>query len=230
MAPAPIREILPLPHDAPGALLLTGTSGDPAPADGAVYCARWPRRFACARLPAVKAIFRPWQIWWTRTRGEQRFAAACYKSTYFVPVKHNCMFVFSWQRQVASPRWLGSRLSRPYLDATHADLRGDGNWRMVAVEVTRDGGHALGVYHPIGFGYEGEWRQTDPLPGLQRVAAYGNIVLCFGTDAGGPWARQLLPDGEQYRLQALRETPPTPEALARIDATHVAGRWMAAGM
>ena len=227
-APAPIREILPLPQAARGALLLTGTPGDPVPADGAVYSAGWRRRFTCVRLTAVKAIFRPWQLCWTRTRDEQRIAAACYKSTYFVPVKHNCMFVFSWQRRAAKARWLGSRLSRPYIDATHADLRADGNWRMVAVEVTRDGGHALGVYHPIGFGYEGEWRQADPLSGLQHVAAYSNIVLCFGEDAGGRWARQLLPDGEQYRLQTLPEAPPSPEGVARVDATHLAGWWKAA--
>jgi len=227
MAGAPIREILPLPHGESGALLLTGTPAVPAPADGAVWYARWQHKFYLTRLTAVKSIFRPWQLWWTRTRSEQRFAAASYKSTYFVPHEHNCMFVFSWQRHIATARWLGSRLSRPYVDATHADLRADGNWRMIAVEQTRDGGHALSVYHPIGFGYEGEWRMADPLPGLQRVAAYGNIVICYGENTADNvrWARQLVWDGKQYVLQPLDVVPPAPEALARLDDTHLSGYW-----
>lgn len=226
-ARAPIREVLPLPNDESGALLLTGTSGNPAPTDGAVWYARWRHHFTLTRVSAIKPIFRPWQLWWARTRGEQRFAAATYKSTYFVPIVHNCMFVFSWQRHIAKPRWLGSRLSRPYVDATHADLRADGNWRMIAVEQTHDGGHALSVYHPIGFGYEGEWRMDNHLPGLQRVAAYGDIVICYGEDAAtkSRWARQLLPDGEQYQLLPMAEVPPSPETLARLDSTHLAGYW-----
>jgi len=68
--------------------------------------------------------------------------------------------------------------------ALDADLHGDGQWRLVAVEVTRDGGHGLSVYRPIGFGYEGEWH-SETLPHLDRVAAIGPVVLCWGRDTTG---------------------------------------------
>jgi hypothetical protein len=223
--PAPIREILPALDDSPRALILTGTGADQVPRDGALWWAKWPGKFTCPRVAGVQGAFRPWQLWWTRAAGERRLAVATYKATPAMQFEHNCMFVFAWQDGEVDPRWLGSRLSRPYIDATHADLRGDGNWRMVAVEVTRDGKRGLGVYRPIGFGYEGEWR-TQAVAGLQRVVACGDVAVCWGRDAAGkPLAWQLLPVGEAYRLAPLNPAPPAPQALVRLDAAHLAGWW-----
>lgn len=223
--PAAIRKILPAPGNAAGALLLTGTSDDRTKNDGAVWWAEWKGAFSINRITAVKDVFHPWQLWWTRVDGEQRFVAATYKATPMVKFPHNCMFVFAWQGKTAEPRWLGSRLSRPYVDATHADLRGDGQWRMAAVEVTRDGGRGLSVYHPIGFGYEGEWR-TERIPGLQRIAAFGTVALCWGKDASGSaLAWRLLPVQDGYQLLPLPEAPPALEAVTLIDPAHLAGWW-----
>ena len=223
--PAPIREIHPSPDGAPAAMLLTGGAGSPVPADGVLWWATWGGTFTVARVTPVKDYYRPWQFWWSRVGNERRFAVATYKKTHFAPFPHNCMFLFAWKGGKAEARWLGSRLSRPYVDAAHADLRGDGQCRMVAVEQTKEGGRALSVYHPIGFGYQGEWR-TEAIPGLERVANYGNIVLCFGHDAGRkPCAWRLLPEKDGYRLVALTKAPPAPEVLTRVDQTHLAGRW-----
>lgn len=222
---APLREILPSTDGKPGALLLTGTPGDLVPKDGAVWWADWTQAFTCTRLAAVKENFRPWQIWWTQNDTEQRFAAATYKATQFAPFEHNCMFLFTWKDGDAEACWLGSRLTRPYIDATHADIRGDGQWRMIAVEETRDNGHGLGVYIPIGFGYGSEWH-TETILGLQRVAAYGNTVICWGHDMQNrPCAWQLLPDGDAYRLSPLTLSPPSPEAVAYVSESHLAGWW-----
>ena len=144
----------------------------------------WGRRFSRSRVEAVKDYFHPWQLWWTKVDGKPCFAAATYKATPFVHFRHNCMFLFNWLGQAAEKRWLGSRLSRPYVDATYAPLRGDRQWRMVAVEITRGNGRGLDVYHPIGFGYEGEWR-SDDIPGLQRLASFGEVVLCWGRNDNG---------------------------------------------
>lgn len=226
--PAPIREIHPAPDGAPYALVLTGTPARPVPAGGAVWRVGWRLGRSCVRVTAVKRIFRPWQCWWTHVDDEQRLACATYKATPYVPFLHNCMFLFAWDGRRAEKRWLGSRLSRPYLDAVHADLRGDGQWRMAAVEETRDGKHGLSVYHPIGFGYEGEWR-LEAMPGLEHIAAIGGLVLCAGHDAAGvPCAWRLLPQADAYRLVALPVAPPTLEAVTQVDTEHLAGWWQAA--
>ncbi|MHB9131251.1 MAG: hypothetical protein ACYDBB_09205 [Armatimonadota bacterium] len=221
--PAPIREILASP-DTAGAVILTGTTGTPVPMDGIVWWASWDNAFAVSRVEAVKDGFRPWQCWWSQTKDEPRLAIATYKATHFAPFEHNCMFLFAWHSGAAEARWLGSRLTRPYLDATHADLRGDDNWRMVAVEVTRNGGHGISVYHPIGFGYENEWR-TEAIPGLQRVAAYGDTVICWGRKGNKPVAWRLMPKGQEYTLTALASAPPSPEDMARLDAGRLIGWW-----
>ena len=229
-APAPIREIAPSPDGSAGAMLLTGSPGGTIPPDGAVYWASWPRRFRCTRVKAVKDTYRPWQLCWTRAGEEQRFAAATYKATTFMDFEHNCLFLFTWQGNKAEACWLGSRLSRPYIDVTHADLRSDGYWRMVALETAQEGGYLLSVYRPIGFGYESEWQLTEVMSDLSEVAAYGNIVLCREAESTGTeaCAWQLLPEQEGYRLQPLPASPPALKAVARVDDGHLAwwdGAW-----
>jgi hypothetical protein len=224
-APAPIREIHPTPDGTAQALLLTGSSENPANNHGAVYRVDWRGTFICARVTAVKETYHPWQLWWTRGNGEQRFAAATYKATPYAKFPHNCLFIFAWQDGAAEARWLGSRLSRPYVDAAHADLRNDGQWRMIAVEITQEGGRGLDVYRPIGFGYEGEWR-SETIPGLERVTTFGTTVLCWGRDAGGkPVAWRLLPQAEGYRLVALPKVPPVLELVTSMEAGTLAGWW-----
>jgi hypothetical protein len=221
--PSSIRAILPAP-DIAGAVILTGTDGAPVPTDGVVWWVSWDNALAINRVEAVKDGFRPWQCWWTQTKDEPRLAVATYKATHFAPFEHNCMFLFAWQGGTAEARWLGSRLTRPYLDATHADLRSDGDWRMVAVEITRDGGHGLSVYNPIGFGYASEWR-TESIPNLQRVAAYGDAVLCWGKKGKKPVAWRLVPKGQEYTLISSASAPPSPEDVARLDADRLIGWW-----
>jgi len=224
-APAPIRELLPAGGETEGAVLLTGHDGTPVPADGAVYWCAWHSDFSCARVSAVKDYFRPWQIWWSGIPGEARLAVATYKATTFAPFEHNCLFLFAWQQDHAVPRWLGSRLKRPYVDAAHADLRHDGNVRMVAVEITRAGGRGVSVYTPIQFGYEVEWHSED-IPGLERVAAFGSHLLCWGHDAKHqPCAWQLMLDGEKYRLDPLPSPLPALEALTAVAPECLTGWW-----
>jgi len=221
--PGTIRQILPAP-DQPAAIILTGGAGT-TPTDGAIWWATWGKAFACIRIEAVRPDYRPWQIWWSAKDGEARLAVATFKATKYAPFEHNCMFLFTWKNGNAEPCWLGSRLTRPYFEAAHADLRGDGRWRLAAVEETRDGGRGLSVYEPIQFGYASEWK-TETIPGLQHIAAFGDIILCSGRDAAGATvAWQLLPEDDGYRLAALPAAPPSLDLLICLDATRLAGWW-----
>jgi len=186
-APATIREIHPAPDDTSRALLLTGDPEHPAAGDGAVWLADWNGLTGISRVPGVKDDAHPWQLWWMRAQNQQCLACATDKTSPAVTAKLNGMYVFSWNGHEARPRWLGTRLSRPYLDATYADLHHDGQWRMAAVEVAEDGRRSLAVYRAVGFGFEGEWR-SDPLPGLERVAAFTTLVLGWGVTPPAPRA------------------------------------------
>lgn len=222
--PGVIRQILPARDGQPAAVILTGGEGA-APKDGAVWWARWGTGFTCARVTAVKPNYRPWQAWWSACDGEPRLAVATYKATKYAPFEHNCMFLFIWQDGVAEPCWLGSRLTRPYLEAAHADLRGDSRWRLAAVEEMQDGGCGLSVYAPMQFGYANEWK-TEAIPGLRHIAAFDDVILCSGRDAAGnDIAWQLLPDGNGYRLATLSDPPPSLDRLTRVDAARLAGWW-----
>jgi len=225
VANAPIREILPDPNDA-AAVLLTSSATTSTPRDGAVWWAHWSGRCTITRVSGVKPTFHPWQLWWASAAGERRLAVASYKATPYVHFEHNCMFLFVWHAYgVVEPRWLGSRLTRPYLDATHAPVRTRDDTTMVAIEITRDGGHGLSAYHPIGFGYEGEWH-TESLPGLQRVAAYGPVITCWFRATDGAWrVQRILPDGDAYRLVSIPMAPPAPESLCLLDTHHLSGWW-----
>ena len=63
-------------------------------------------------------------------------------------------FVYGWDGRRLYPKWLGSRLSRPFDDATLGDLDADGRDELVAVEHTRDGRLELAAYRWRGFGFE----------------------------------------------------------------------------
>ncbi len=220
--PAPILQLLP---GEGGAMVLTGTAEQPVPDQSAVWWVQWTPVFAVTRVEAIGDNDHPWQLWWATVDGEQRLAAATHRATYYARFPHHCMFLYAWKDGKATPCWLGSRLSRPYREAAHADLRADGRTRLIALEETRDGGLGLSVYTPAQFGYTSEWR-TESLPGLERIAARGTIVICTGNDDAGnarTWILQVKADG--YELVPLPETPPSLNAVTALDATSIAGWW-----
>ena len=63
-------------------------------------------------------------------------------------------FVYGWDGTRLYPKWLGSRLSRPFDDAVLGNVDGDAAAELVAVEHTRDGRRELAAYDWSGFGFE----------------------------------------------------------------------------
>lgn len=214
----PIQQLLPAPTGEE-LVVLTGTPAEPVLSGGKVW--RWTPGGEPRRLTAILDGFRPWRLWPAAKGGRPQLGSLCYKATRHWPFEHNTLFVFDWGPRV-SAAWLGSALSRPHVDATHADLRGDGDWRLVAVEVTREDGRAVSVYRPIGFGYEGEWR-SEPLEGLERVRAFGDRVVLAG--AGKAWELRYRAG---YQIVPLESAPADLDAVARVGDVLVgreAGEW-----
>jgi hypothetical protein len=83
-------------------------------------------------------------------------------------------FVYGWDGARLFPKWLGSRLSRPFDDATLGDLDGDGRADLVAVEHTREGTREIAAYRWRGFGFE----RIATSESLERVC--GLVVAAGG--------------------------------------------------
>jgi hypothetical protein len=215
----PVAQLVAAPDDGAAMVVLTGLPGEPVLRDGAVWRLPLAPEARPLRLASVRDGYRPWRLWPTGRDGQAHLAVGAYRATRLAPFEHRCMFVYRWSAGGCEPVWLGSRLGRPYVDAAHADLRGDGQWRMIAVEETEDGGRGLGIYRPLSFGYEGEWR-TEALAGLREVAAWGPVVVV----GGDGWAARLQPEREGYRLVRLPVAPPA-LAQAVVWQGQLAGWW-----
>lgn len=87
--------------------------------------------------------------------GSEDLMVGVYKKARFHPVMAKRPFIYGWDGKAIYPKWLGSRLSRPFTDFALADF-GSGV-RIVAIEETKDGAKELAVYKWDGFGVTREW-------------------------------------------------------------------------
>jgi len=215
----PIAQLMPAPDGSDELVILTGEPSEPVLTGGQVW-----RRSPGARpvrVSVIKAGYRPYRLWPAHRDGRPQLAAATWKTTRFMPFEHNCLFLFGWAKTV-TPTWLGSGLSRPYVDACHADLRHDATWRLLAIETDAEGQSSLAAYHPVGFGYEGEWR-SESIPGLTRICAFGDAVVVTGSETS-----QILPSDDGYRLVRLTADPLDLDGVLRAGDSligHGEGGW-----
>lgn len=123
----------------------------------------------------------PWKIQVADVDGDgmKEIIIGVYKSTRFFPEPHNCLFVFGWDGEEAFPKWLGSRLSKPFEDFAFAELDGNAGEELVSLEVTQDGGRCLVVYSWCGFGFVGVWQsQNFAYVSLSRHGADEVLLEC----------------------------------------------------
>ena len=129
-----------------------------------------------ARLDPVLAVWRGkkrlwrgvpqrWKPWKLTTAdvdgdGKREIVLGVFKPTRFFPRPHNCLFVYGWDGKRAFPKWLGSSLSRPFTDFLLADLDGDREDELIALETTRAGKHCVVVYSWVGFGFGFDWQSV----------------------------------------------------------------------
>jgi FG-GAP-like repeat len=111
----------------------------------------------------VPRRWKPWKLATADVDGDGRreIVVGIYKATHYFPKPHNCLFMYDWEGQSASPKWLGSSLSKPFTDFAFADLDADGRDNLVAVETTREGKQCVAVYSWNGFGFTLDWQRGD---------------------------------------------------------------------
>jgi len=104
----------------------------------------------------------PWKVQTCDVDGDGKteISVGVYKTARFHPVMAKRPFIYEWHGNAISPKWLGSRLSRPFDDYIFADVNADGMDEIVSIEHLMDGRKAVNSYAWKGFGFEGIGEST----------------------------------------------------------------------
>ncbi len=130
----------------------------------------------------ISKSLKPWKIIVGDVDGDGRtdLGVGVYKTTRFHPVMAKRPFVYTWNGKAFVPKWLGSRLTRPFTDFTFAAFKSGP--KLVSIEEIKGGGNELAVYKWDGFGFTRVWTgcRAKKLSGLAvsgevvRVWSYGS--------------------------------------------------------
>lgn len=113
--------------------------------------------------------------------GEKEIALGVYTKAEYHPVFAKRLFIYYYHDCKLYPKWLGSRLSRPFDDYTFYDIDYDGMDEVISIEYCKDQKKQLNSYKWKGFGFEsaGVSREYDDILDLKTndkgVAA--NVVI-----------------------------------------------------
>jgi hypothetical protein len=122
----------------------------------------------------------PWKILMKDVDGDSKLdlCVGVWKKARFHPVFDNRLFIYNWEGQQLSPKWLGSRLSSPFLDFDFQDIDNDGVEELLALELQRNGLRRIMSYKWKGFGFEG-------LKVLRADLTIENLGTLKLTESGG---------------------------------------------
>lgn len=114
--------------------------------------------------------------------GQKEISVGVYKESEFHPVKAKRPFVYNWDGKGISPKWRGSRLSKPFEDYIFADIDGDGLDEIVSIEILRNGKKLINSYKWKGFGFEGmvESKEYPDILSIDKIRIEGskdNIII-----------------------------------------------------
>lgn len=110
--------------------------------------------------------------------GKMEVSLGVYTLAKYHPVYAKRPFLYEFHNHQLYPKWLGSRLSRPFDDYLFCDVDGDKKDELISVETTRDGKKELNAYKWTGFGFEsiGVSRNYDI---IRSISADGKTVTAI---------------------------------------------------
>lgn len=86
--------------------------------------------------------------------GEKEISLGVYTVAKYHPVYAKRPFIYYYHDNKLYPKWLGSRLSRPFEDYVFCDIDRDGMDELISIEITKEGKKELNSYKWKGFGFE----------------------------------------------------------------------------
>lgn len=129
----------------------------------------------------------PWKVQTADVDGDKRkeISIGVYKTAEFHPVMAKRPFIYNWEEDNISPKWLGSKLSKPFEDYIFADINGDERDELISTELLPDGSKLINSYAWKGFGFEslGESQSFQDIislsfgsPGSEKARDFAAIV------------------------------------------------------
>ncbi len=86
--------------------------------------------------------------------GHKEIITGVWKKSPRDPIMAKRCFVYSWTGSRMSPKWLGSRLSRRFIDFDVRDINKDGWAELLAIEVSPGKPQRIGIYRWSSFGFD----------------------------------------------------------------------------
>lgn len=118
---------------------------------------------------------KPWKVQVADVDGDGRneISIGVYKTARFHPVMAKRPFIYNWNNGTLSPKWLGSRLSKPFDDYIFCDIDKDRMDELISIEQLPNERKVLNSYKWKGFGFEGlaESRDFQEITGLQKQSS-----------------------------------------------------------
>lgn len=101
--------------------------------------------------------------------GRQDILVGVWKKSPKDPIMAKRVFIYNWNGKRMTPKWLGSRLSRRFIDFDIKELDRDGMAELLALEVSPGRPNRIGIYRWRCFGFD--WvraENVDKWKGLVR--------------------------------------------------------------
>jgi hypothetical protein len=123
-----------------------------------------------------------------------------HKTTRFDPVPGWRPFVYTLREGRWAPKWLGSRVGHPLLEASF--VRTPAGPRLLTIESFAPGAAGLTLYRWRGFGFWGEWTgpPLGPVSGLTVADLDGDGIDEIAVRAAGGAPIHFAHSGEGYAL------------------------------
>lgn len=99
---------------------------------------------------------KPWKIQTADVDGDNKreLSIGVYKTARFHNIEDKRPFLYNLYPEGLSPKWLGSRLSRPFTDYVFGDIDQDGSDELISIEPLSSGEKVIHAYRWKGFGFE----------------------------------------------------------------------------
>jgi len=113
---------------------------------------------------------KPWKIQTADVDGDSKreMSIGVYKTARFHDVEDKRPFLYNLHPDGLSPKWLGSRLSRPFTDYVFGDVDQDGCDELISIETLSSGEKVIHAYRWKGFGFESAG-ESQPFQDISQI-------------------------------------------------------------
>jgi hypothetical protein len=122
----------------------------------------------------------PWKVQTADVDGDGivEISLGVYKTSPFHAEMAKRPFIYNWSKDenYMFPKWLGSRLSRPFEDYVFGDIESNGMDQIISIEFMENGKEILASYAWKGFGFE-RTAESDVFDDIMELKCKGKDII-----------------------------------------------------